>query len=85
MHFVEIESSKSVIKSGRALAMVTGSGMMFGNAEKLPRIFSKAIKNADDDDTRDIFFFDLENNSKVFRNIVQRGFSFIYFSIANTT
>lgn len=78
--FVEIESSKNVIKSGRALAMVTGSGMMFGNAEKLPfGFFSKAIKNADDEDTRDIFFLDLENNSRVFRNIVQRGFSFIYF------
>ena len=54
--------------------------MMFGNAEKLPfGFFSKAIKNADDEDTRDLFFFDLENNSRVFRNIVQRGFSFVYF------
>lgn len=78
--FVEIQSSKNVIKSGRALAMVTGSAMMFGVAEKLPfGFFSKAIKQAPDEDTRDIAFQDFENNSRVYRNIVQRGFSFVYF------
>ncbi len=78
--FVEIEESRNTIKDGRALARVTGNGVMFGNNAKLPfAFFSKHIAQADSDDTKDLFFFDFEKNTKRYQNIVQRSFSFIYF------
>lgn len=78
--FLEIETSSNAIKDGKAIAMVTGNGTMFGNNQKLPfAFFSKKIQQADPDLTKPFFFFDFENNTKQYQNIVQRSFSFIYF------
>lgn len=78
--WVEIENSKNSIKDGRAKAMVTGNVVMFGSNSKMPfGFFSKAIKQADTSLTKDLFFFDIESNTQRFRDIVQRGFSFVYF------
>lgn len=78
--FLEIKESKNTIKDGRAKAMVTGSALLFGNADKIPfGFFSKRIQEADPDDTRDLFFFDLEANARRYQNVVQRGISFVYF------
>lgn len=78
--FIEVEDSKNQIKDGRVCMMITGKAVMFGNAEKLPfGFFSKAIKQADSSDTTDVFFHELETNTRFYRNLVQRGFSFVYF------
>lgn len=78
--FIEVEDSKNNIKDGRVTMMISGNGSMFGVSEKLPfGFFSKAIKQADSDDTHDIFFHQLETNTRYYRNLVQRGFSFVYF------
>lgn len=78
--FIEIENSRNVFKDGRSLSMVTGSAFMFGNEDKLPfGFFSKAIAQADSNDTGPFFFSDIESNAKFYRNLVQRGFSFVYF------
>lgn len=78
--FVEVEDAKNTIKDKRAKSMVTGNGIMFGNADKLKfGFFSKAIAKANPNDTRPFFFFDFEANTKQYQNIVQRGFSFVYF------
>lgn len=78
--FLEIEKSNNVIKDGRVSMMITGNGVMFGHAEKIPfGFFSKAIRQADPADTKDLFFYDAESNTRFYRNIVQRGFSFVYF------
>lgn len=78
--FVEIENSRNAIKDGRQIARVSGNVVMFGPAEKLKfGFFSKAINAADSDDTKDLFFFDFETNTKLYQNLVQRGFSFVYF------
>lgn len=78
--FIEISTSKNAIKDGLALAMVEGNCIMFANGEKLPfGFFSKRIRQADLADTKDLFFFDIEGNTKRYGNIVQRGFSFVYF------
>jgi len=78
--FIEIEDAKVNPKDGRIVAMVTGNCQMFGNNEKLPfGFFSKKIDKADNVDTFPFFFFDLEQNTRLFQNIVQRGFSFVYF------
>ena len=53
---------------------------MFGNNDKLTfGYFSKRIAKSDPEDTKSLFFYDIESNTKRFQNIVQRGFSFIYF------
>lgn len=78
--FIEIEDSTNQIKDGRAKAMVTGNAIMVARSEKLPfGFFSKSIKQADPVLTKDLFFFDIEKNVPRFRDIVQRGFSFVYF------
>lgn len=78
--FVEIDSSKNVIKDGRQLARVEGSAFIFGNSEKLPfGFYSRAIKQASINLTKNFFFYDMDANTKMFKNIVQRGFSFVYF------
>ena len=52
---------------------------MFGNNDKLTfGYFSKRIAKSDPEDTKSLFFYDIESNTKRFQNIVQRGFSFIY-------
>ncbi len=81
--FVDIQRSRNRIKDGRALARVTGSLTIFGNADKLPfGYFSKCISKASSDQPADVaglFFFDFEENSLVTQNIVQRSCSFTFF------
>ena len=78
--FVEIEQSNNVIKDGVALARVTGKCVMFGQNDKLPfGFFSKKIKQADINLTKDLFFYDIETNTKLANNLVEFSFSFVYF------
>jgi hypothetical protein len=78
--FIDIDSCKNTIKDGKAVAMVSGSATIFGPGPKIPfGFFAKAIRNAPVELTKDLFFFDIENNTQRIRDIVQRGFSFIYF------
>jgi hypothetical protein len=77
--FVEVHDSKNQIKDGKAQAKVTGKAFMFSESSKLPfGYFSKAIKEHAAD-TKDLFFYEIEENTKLHQNIQQRGFSFIYF------
>ena len=60
--------------------MVSGKATMVARAEQIPfGFFGKAIDAADPALTKDLFFFDLEENTPRFRDIVVRGFSFQYF------
>lgn len=78
--FVQAESSLGQIKDGLEVYRVSGQAFIYAQAEKFPIGFlPKRIKNADSNDTKDFFFYDLEGNSKVYQNLVQRSFSFIYF------
>lgn len=78
--FIEIENSKPTFKDGKELAMVTGNAVVFSRNEEIPfGFFAKAIARADKALTKDLFFFDFEANTQRFRDIVQRGFSFVYF------
>jgi hypothetical protein len=77
--FIEIETSRNTIKDGRAFARVTGKASLFAQADKLPfAYFSKCIASHSEL-CQDVFFFDLEENSRLFQNIVQRTLSFVYF------
>lgn len=78
--FIEIETARNSIKDGRALSMVTGSAVMNAPNDKLPfGFFSKKIAKAGKDLTKPLFFFDIETNTQRYQNLVQRGFSFVYF------
>jgi hypothetical protein len=78
--FLSIEDSKNSVSNGIFKAMVTGSAVLYSTSEKLPFGFmSKAIDSADPEDTKPFYFFDFEANTKIFRDKVQRGFSFVYF------
>lgn len=78
--FIEIENAWNTFKDGRAISKVTGNGILFGPNDKLTiGFFSKAIAKAKPSLTKPLFFYDFEENTKRFRNIVQRSFSFVYF------
>lgn len=78
--FIEVEDAVNKITDDRAKSMVTGNAIMFGTSDKLKfGFFSKAIAQANHEDTSPFFFFDIEANTKQYQNIVQRGFSFVYF------
>ncbi len=77
--FIDIQKTKSTIKDGSQIYHVIGKGRMFGNSDKLPYgFFAKRIK-AHPDETKDVFFYDMEENTGQFQNIVERTFSFVYF------
>lgn len=78
--FIEIEDSQNSISPPLARAKVTGTISMFGQSEKLPfGFFSKKIQEADPTLTRPFLFYELEQNTKRFQNLVQRSSSFVYF------
>lgn len=78
--FVEIDSARPTIKDGRQICKVSGRAQVFAQNDKLPfGFFAKKIKQADSSLTRDFFFFDVEESAKVYQNLVQRSFSFVYF------
>lgn len=78
--FVEIQSSRNSFRDGKAIARVTGTAVMFAGAEQVPfGFFSKAIAQADPALVAPFFFFDFEENTRRFQDLVQRSFSFVYF------
>lgn len=77
--FINIDTAKNTIKDTRQISKVTGRGIMFAQADKLKfGFFDKKIAKAVED-TRYLFFYDIEENDKLYNNIVQRSFSFVYF------
>ena len=77
--FVQIENTKSLVRDGSVHARVTGKGFLFAPAGRLPfGYFAKCIASHPDL-SKQIFFFDIEENTRLYENIVQRSFSFVYF------
>ena len=78
--FIQVDRSKSTIRDGLEIAQVSGKIRVFAQSEKMPFGFvAKKIALAETEDTKDIFFFDLEENAGVFNNIAERSLSFVYF------
>lgn len=78
--FIRIQTCKSNIKDGLQVSDVRGTIVVYANGDKLPfSYFQKKIQEADPDDTKDLFFFDIEANAQVMQNIVERSMSFVYF------
>ncbi len=77
--FIEVVSSKGHVKDKKFVSKVTGKIRVFCNTDKLPYgYFSKRIDSAETDDTKDLFFYDIEENNGTFRNIAERTLSFVY-------
>lgn len=78
--FIEIEKSMNSIKDGRVTAMIYGNAILAGPSDKIPfGYLSKRIKQAAEADTNNLCFFQLETNTRIFQNLIQLGFSFVYF------
>jgi hypothetical protein len=78
--FIEIERARPTIKDGKQISYVQGRVRVFAQNDKLPYgYFLKFIRLADPEDTKDLFFFDMETNAGYFRNLTERSLSFVYF------
>lgn len=78
--FIQVDEPHCQIKDGRQLARVAGQATVLAEAEQLPfGYFAKRIASADKEVTKDLFFFDIDQNSRTYMNIVQRSFSFVFF------
>lgn len=81
--FVEVETAPSNFTDGMIHYRVTGTAKVFAQSEKIGfGFFAKAIARAGNDHpgiTRNFFFSDMDGNTPIFKNIVQRSFSFVYF------
>lgn len=77
--FINIETSKNTIKDTAQISRVIGQGIIFGQANKLKFGFLSKKIAASIEDTKLLYFYDIEENDKLFNNVVQRSFSFVYF------
>lgn len=78
--FISVENCRSSIKDKLEIAKVTGKVRLFVNSEKYPfGNMAKAIAAAKLADTKDLFFFGIEDNVGTYQNLVERSASFVYF------
>lgn len=78
--FINVQKARNTIKDGRQISLVRGIGTIYGGSEKLPfGYLSQRIAKAKPEDTKDLFFEDIEENEPQYRDIVQRSFNFVYF------
>lgn len=78
--FIQIETSRNQIAPPIQRARVTGKLTVFGPGEKVPfGFFSKGIAAALPELKSPLYFFDFEENTQRYQNIVQRSVSFVYF------
>lgn len=78
--FVEIDSPQIKISSGVQHAVLTGSATLYAPSEQAKIGFlTHAIEVARPELTKDLFFEEVDGNSRQYRDIVGRGFRFTYF------
>jgi hypothetical protein len=78
--FVEVEDAPPKITDGFARFKVSGSAKLFGKNNELTfGYFGRKLAQAEASLKKDFFFSDFEKNTLTYRNLVQRGFNFIYF------
>jgi hypothetical protein len=78
--FINVENPRVRVVDGMVKARVTGECKIYSTAERMPfGYFAKKIKEADKDLTIDFFFSEIEENKKVYVNLVEKSFRFIWF------
>jgi hypothetical protein len=78
--FVDIQKAKTKIRDGKEIALVQGTIHVFARADKLKYgFFAKALNEAKPADTKQLFFFNFEENKGTYQDICERSLDFIYF------
>lgn len=78
--FVQIETSRTHAKEGVFSARVNGRLRIFTSNSKMPLgFFVKSIEEASPADVVPFFFFNLEESSGRYANLVERSASFVFF------
>jgi hypothetical protein len=78
--FIDVSNARNRVSGGEAWSRVEGQCKVFVNGEKLPfGFFTKKIRMAAADLTQDLFFYNIEDQTKIYGNIVERRFDFVYF------
>lgn len=77
--FVEVELCRPHVYDGGTRARVEGKASIYVEGDKLPFGYFQKCIDAHKADAKKIFFFNIEENARLYQNIVQRGFSFVYF------
>jgi hypothetical protein len=77
--FVQVDKNKSTIKDKKEVAEVRGKLRIFANQSKLPLGFIAKRIALHPTEAKDFFFYDVEEVSGVFNNIVERTLAFVYF------
>ncbi len=77
--FVEVDKSRQHFKDGRVYAKVEGKLMLFAQSDKFPFGYLSKCIEAHPAETKDLFFHDFEDNTRLYENIVERRLSFVYF------
>lgn len=77
--FITIETARTHVTDAKARALVRGYMSVFANSEKLRfGFFNKQLANADSADTKDLFFYNIDQNAKYYGNLVERRCGFVY-------
>lgn len=78
--FVDVIKAVPTAKPGQAKCRVTGELTLYAPFNKIPfGYFEKKLQKASAADTAPFYFYNMEENSKVTGDIVERKCSFIYF------
>lgn len=78
--FIELETPFSNFIDGKVNMRVSGTVKIFAQNTKIPiNFFASAVAKADHSLTKNFFFSEMDENTPLFRNLVQRSFSFVYF------
>lgn len=77
--FIAVETARCRLRDKRQIATVRGKLHIFARLEKMPYGYlSKKIAAADEEDVRDLFFFEFEENRGTFRDITERSMGFVF-------
>ena len=76
--FIRIDSARNRVRDGQFSSMVRGQIMIVAQAGKIPIGYMSKCINSHPDETKDLFFYEFEENTKLYNNIVQRGVSFVF-------
>lgn len=77
--FIEIDTVRTNVKDNTVESKVTGKASVYAPSDKLPVMYlAQKIRAANPSLTKDLFFYDFEQNFPMEVNIVKRGFGFVY-------
>lgn len=78
--FIDLNTSHLNVKDGQFTGRVEGEAKVYTQRSKMPiGYFAKCIAKHGQGDAKQFFFYDIEETTKTFQNLVERSFGFIFF------